>query len=194
LAQYIWENREYLEGQCEKQIHFRGVGEIHNHYMFDFYFYNNEEMEIITFNTWLPEAHVYSDMRCVEEAILPNHWEVFAEWYARWEHPEIGEFLVMTEEEALRMATEYIQENVGYFNGDYLAQFCNIDARTIEALQESNIPDISRTIGVLIGDEQDFARFVEGAIQADGIESFTYPDSVHDTFEIGDHTLYVFRI
>jgi hypothetical protein len=126
--------------------------------------------------------------------MLPNHWERFTPWYARWEHDELGEFMVMTEEEALRMATEYIQENVGYFNAWYIAQFTGVDEDTIVAIQNADLTEPSRLIGALIGDSQDFARFVEEAIQADGINQFTYPDSDYDSFRVGEHNLYVFRI
>lgn len=204
LAEYIWGNREHLGELCGKEIHFRGVGQINTenpenhelspHFTFDFYFTNAEEHEILSVKTWLPEANVYFCLRCADEAMLPNHWQRFTPWYARWEHDELGEFMVMTEEEALRMATEYIQENVGYFNAWYIAQFCNLDEETIVALQNSDVPEPSRLIGALIGDSQDFARFVDEAIQADGINQFTYPDSDYDSFRVGEHNLYVFRI
>jgi hypothetical protein len=204
LAEYIWGNREHLGQLCEKEIHFRGVGQINTenpenpelspHFTFDFYFINADEQEILSVKTWLPEDGVYSDLRYGDDAILRNHWEHFIEQYARWEHGELGEFIVMTEEEALRMATEYIQENVGYFNAWYIAQFTNVDEDTIVAIQNADLTEPSRLIGALIGDSQDFARFVEEAIQADGINQFTYPDSDYDSFRIGEHNLYVFRI
>jgi hypothetical protein len=90
------------------------------------------------------------------------------------------------------MATEYIQENVGYFNAWYVAQFTDVEEDVIEAIQNADLPEPSRAIGALIGD---FDTFVRDAISTDGIQHFTYPDSGHDTFQFGIETVYhVFRI
>lgn len=198
LAQYIWEQRRDI-APAGKEIIFRGIGQllcgperrqVIPEFSFDFYLYNEEECEVFSIKTWDPERPFYSLPRA-DDSIFENNWTQ-SNRLCHWTHDELGEFVVMAEEEAVQMATEYIQENVGYFNAWYIAQFTDVDENVIEAIQNADLPDPSRAIGVMIGD---FDTFVRDAISTDGIQAFTYPDSEHDTFRFGVETVYhVFRI
>ena len=150
-------------------------------FSFDFYLYSEEECEVFSIKTWDPERPFYALPRA-DDGIFENNWTQTSHRLVHWTHDELGELVVMTEEEAVQMATEYIQENVGYFSAWFIAQFTDVDEDTIEAIQNADLPEPSRTIGALIGD---FEACVRGAISTDGIQAFTYPDSGHGTFRFG---------
>lgn len=199
LAQYIWEQRRHV-APAGKEIIFRGIGQllsgterqqVIHEFSFDFYLYCEDECEVFSIKTWDPERPFFALPRA-DDGLFENNWTQTSHRLAHWTHDELGEFVVMTEEETVQMATEYIQENVGHFNAWYIAQFTDVEEDVIEAIQNAEISDPSRAIGALIGD---FNTFVRDAITIDGIQTFTYPDSGHDTFQFGVDTVYhVFRI
>ena len=198
LAQYIWEQRRDV-APVGKEIIFRGIGQLLSgterqqvvpEFSFDFYLYCEDECEVFSIKTWDPERPFFALPRA-DDGIFENKWTSAAA-LSHWTHDELGEFIVMAEEDAVEMATDYIRENVGYFNAWYIAQHTNVEEDVIEAIQNTEISDPSRVIGALIGD---FDAFVQDSIMADGIQNFTYPDSGHDTFRYGVETVYhVFRI
>ena len=103
-------------------------------------------------------------------------------------------YLVLTDEEATKMANEYIRASLWAFNTNFLASETGIDAEVFAAIAannrcESNNSAIRRLIG------NDIESFCENAIAADGRAHFlsTYDGHEHE-IRINDQYLYVYRI
>ena len=103
-------------------------------------------------------------------------------------------YIVLTDEEATKMAIETILELLWAFNTNFLANETGIDAEVFAAIAannrcESNNSAIRRLIG------NDIESFCESAISVDGRAHFlsTYDGHEHE-IRINDQYLYVYRI
>jgi hypothetical protein len=104
----------------------------------------------------------------------------------------IGDYLVLTDEEADDMAEQYILDSVWAFNPSFIASHCDSDIPqdAIEAIQEkceSSNPILLK----LIKDTDDF---IQDAISSDGRGHFIgFYDGEEDEQEVNGTRYYVYR-
>lgn len=106
----------------------------------------------------------------------------------------MGEYIVLTENEAYQRATEYIEDTLWAFNSNFLAGYTRVDESVFEQLslqcENANVP-----IRTLIQANGGLDEFVSAAVAADGLGHFIsqYDGEEHEVI-IGSKVWYIFRV
>jgi len=106
----------------------------------------------------------------------------------------MGEYIVLTENEAYQKATEYIEDTLYAFNSDFLAGYTRVDESVFEQLslqyESANVP-----IRTLINANGGLEGFVSEAVAADGLGHFIslYDGEEHQMI-IGSKVWSIFRV
>ena len=102
------------------------------------------------------------------------------------------EYLVLTDEEADKVAEERIKDSLWAFRSDFICTFCGLnDTATIlaiEKMQEKLCESANPIIERLIGEEM--SDFIKEAISADGRGHFM---SSYDGYEIEQGAFFIYR-
>lgn len=104
----------------------------------------------------------------------------------------LGEFLVLTDDEAQEMAEEYVRQSIWAFRPDFLAHYTpdGIESDTIELVRNGQCEDANDALTALVEAGGSFKIFVEEAIAADGRGHFL---STYDGEEIESGRFFIYR-
>ena len=106
----------------------------------------------------------------------------------------MGEYIVLTENEAYQKATEYIEDTLWAFNSDFLAGYTRVDESVFKQLSQQ-YESANEAVLSLIRANGGLDGFVSEAVAADGLGHFIsqYDGEEHEVI-IGSKVWYIFRV
>lgn len=106
----------------------------------------------------------------------------------------MGEYIVLSEEEAYEKATEYIEDSLWAINSNFLAGYTGVDNMVFEQLSQQ-CESANEAVRSLIEANGGLEGFVDEAISADGLGHFIsqYDGQQHEVI-IGSKVWYIFRV
>jgi hypothetical protein len=104
----------------------------------------------------------------------------------------IDNYLILTDDEANKMAKQYIEDSICFFNASFIASHCDADIsqEAIEAIQEK----YEASNPILLKLIKDIDYFVEDAISSDGRGHFLSSyDGEESEQEVKGTTYFIYR-
>ena len=105
-----------------------------------------------------------------------------------------NEYMILTDEEADEMATQYIKDSLWAFNASFIVEQCSLDSSLIDIIgswQGDKCEDANEGLESLIENSCGIDEFIESAISEDGRGHFM---SSYDGKEIERDDYYIYRI
>lgn len=107
---------------------------------------------------------------------------------------DLGEYIVLSQDEAYEKATEYVEDTLWAFNSNFLADYTGVDESVFEQLSQQ-YESANPAVRSLIEANGGLEGFVGAAIDADGLGHFiSHYDGEKHQMIIGSKVWSIFRV